>query len=103
MAAGEMSDATVTPTAEPSTLTARVAREWRRERNRREPLERDLEAERRSLIRDFIFEALEPACNDLSAVLLSLENDDDAATIHHFKRVIKRVKAAAHGCRELAT
>lgn len=83
-------------------LTARTAIEWRRERDRREPLKRDLEGERRSLARDFIWEALEPARNDLDAVFLALANDDDAGAAYHLKRLIKGVKAAAHGFRDLA-
>jgi hypothetical protein len=76
--------------------------EWRRERDKREPLKRDLEAERRSLIRDFIIEALTPACNDLDACLLALDNDDDVAGAYHLRRVIVSIKHAAHGFRDLA-
>jgi hypothetical protein len=83
-------------------LTAREAVAWRRERDKREPAKRDLKAERRSLIRDFIAEALTPACNDLDACLLALDNDDDVAGAYHLRRVIVSIKHAAHGFRDLA-
>jgi hypothetical protein len=83
-------------------LTARVAVEWRGERDKREPLKRDLVAERKSTIRDFIAEALTPAANDLEAVFLSLENTDDAGAAHHFRRLDVAIKHAAHAFRDLA-
>jgi hypothetical protein len=82
-------------------LTARTAIEWRRERDLKEPLRRDLAAERKARIRDFVHESLQPARNDLDAVLLSLSNDDVGA-VHHFRRVLAAVKCVAVGMRELA-
>ena len=84
-------------------LTAREALKWRAERDKREPLKRDLEAERKALIRDFLFEALELARNDLDAVFLALDNSDDVAGRYHFRRLIAGIKPAAQGFRELAT
>jgi hypothetical protein len=84
-------------------LTARTAVQWRRERDKREPLKRDLEAERKALIRDFIDEALEPVGNDLDSCLASLANDDDVGTAYHLRRMIIALKAAAHGFKGLAT
>ena len=84
-------------------LTARTAREWRAERDRREPFKRDLEAERRALIRQFLIEALGPAANDLAACLMSLDNADDAGGIYHFRRLVAAIRQAAHGFRDLAT
>jgi hypothetical protein len=78
------------------------AREWRAERDRREPLERDLEAERRSLIRDFICEALDPAGNDLDSCIASLANDDDVGAAYHLRRVIISLKAASLAFKGLA-
>jgi hypothetical protein len=74
---------------------------WRRERDRREPLKRDLEAERRALIRDFIVEALEPAADDLASCLMSLDNADDVGGSYHLKRVIAALKQAARAFAEL--
>jgi transposase len=78
------------------------ALEWRRERDRRESPKRDLEPERKALIRDFIGEALEPAANELDSVLLSLDNGDDIGSAYHFRRLVAAVKAAAGGFRGLA-
>ena len=97
------------PLAEPSIaiqaavddLTTRAAIEWRRERDRREPLKRDPEGERKRLVRDFIVEALTPAARDLEAVFLSLENEDDIAAAYHFKCVLAGVKAAAGAFKDL--
>ena len=90
------------PAAGDLDLSARAAVEYRRERDRREPLKRDLEAERKTLIRDFIAEALTSAARDLDAALLSVENDDDVGTVHHFRRLLAAVKHAAQGYKELA-
>jgi hypothetical protein len=76
--------------------------DWRRERDRQHPPKRDPEAERKSRIRDFAYESLEPARNDLDAVLLSLTNDDDVGADHHFRRLIAAVKHAAPGLKELS-
>jgi hypothetical protein len=78
------------------------ALEWRRERDRRDPLKRDLEAERKALIRDFIVEVLEPAANELDSVLLSLDNGDYIGSAYHFRRLVAAVKAAAGGFKGLA-
>jgi hypothetical protein len=82
-------------------LTARAATEYRRERDRRQPLKRDLEGERKANVRDFIYEALGPAARDLEAVFLALQNNDDTAAIYHFRRVIAGVKSAAGAFKEL--
>ncbi len=58
-------------------------------------------AVRASLLRDFIFEALEPVERDSAAARLCLANDDDAGTKYHLKRVIECVKAAAATFKEL--
>jgi hypothetical protein len=79
-----------------------AAVEWRRERDKREPLKRDLTAERKALLRDFIAEALTPAANDLNACLLALDNDDDVAAVYHFRRLVIASKHAAHGFRDMA-
>jgi hypothetical protein len=83
-------------------LTRRTAVEWRRERDQREPLKRDLEAERKARTKEFVLEALEPAADDLDACLRSLANDDIAGSAHHFRRVILALKHAAPALRELA-
>jgi hypothetical protein len=83
-------------------LTARAAVAWRKERDARQPLRRNVRAERQALIRDFIAEALTPAANDLDACLLALDNDDDVGSAYHLRRLIVAVKHAAHGFRDLA-
>ena len=82
-------------------LTTKAAIEWRKERDRQSPLTRDLHAERLASIRQSIFEALQPAANDLNACLLSMDNVDDVGAAYHFRRVIVAAKAAAQGFREL--
>jgi hypothetical protein len=77
--------------------------EYRKERDKREPLKRDLEAERKATTRDFIVEALTPTANDLDACFLALDIDDDVGAAYHFRRLIVAIKHAAHGFRELAT
>jgi hypothetical protein len=84
-------------------MTAKAARDWRRERDRSQPLKRDLEAERRAAIREFIGEALTPALNDLDACFLSIDNADDIGAAYHFRRLIAAVKNAAHGFRDLSS
>jgi len=54
-----------------------------------------------SLLRDFVYEALEPVERDSAAARLCLGNDDDAGTHYHLKRVVECVKAAASTFREL--
>jgi hypothetical protein len=95
---------TNTVTIEPSQddLTARAAREWRKERDRREPLKRVLEAERKAVVRDFIVEALAPTFNELDACLAALDNGDDTGGAYHFRRLVVFIKHAAHGFRDLA-
>jgi hypothetical protein len=56
---------------------------------------------RASLMRDFIFEALEPVERDVAAARLCLANDDDIGARYHLKRVIDCVKAAAATFKEL--
>ena len=56
---------------------------------------------RASLLRDFIYEALEPVERDSAAVRLCLANDDDVGARYHLKRVVECVKAAAATFREL--
>ena len=51
-------------------------------------------AVRASLLRDAIFEALEPVEHDRGRAHC-LQNDDDVATRYHLKRVVECVKAAA--------
>jgi hypothetical protein len=58
---------------------------------------------RASLMRDFIFEALEPVERDSAAVRLCLANDDDVGARYHLKRVVECVKAAAATFREALT
>jgi hypothetical protein len=84
-------------------MTARTAREWRAERDKRLPLERDLEAERKALTKEFVLEALEPAADDLDACIRSLANDDLVGSAHHFSRVITALKHCAPAFRELAS
>jgi hypothetical protein len=84
-------------------LRAETAPAWCREPDQRRPLRRDIEAERKALVRDFIDEALRRVSNDLDAAFLTLVNDDDVGAVYHFKRVIKAVKTAAHGFRDLAS
>jgi hypothetical protein len=76
--------------------------EWRRERDRREPLKRDLAAERRAMIRQFLIGALEPAADDLASCLMSLDNANDVGAVYHFRRVVACVNAVAGGFRGLA-
>jgi hypothetical protein len=94
--------ASVSKPATDDGLTSRTAVEWQRERDKREPLKRDLDAERKSLIRDFVSESLEPARNDLDSVLLSIANDDDIGAAYHFRRLVAAIKHAAQGFKELA-
>jgi len=56
---------------------------------------------RASLMRDFVFEALEPVERDSAAARLCLTNDDDVGARYHLKRVVECVKAAAATFREL--
>jgi hypothetical protein len=84
-------------------LTTREAVAWRKERDARQPLKRDLRAECLALCRDFIDEALEPVGNDWDSCRASLANDDDVGAAYHFRRIIVALKAAAHGFKELAT
>jgi hypothetical protein len=56
---------------------------------------------RASLLRDFIFEALDPVERDSAAARLCLANDDDAGARYHLKRVVECVKAAAATFKEL--
>jgi hypothetical protein len=56
---------------------------------------------RSSLLRDFIYEALEPVERDSAAARLCLQNDDDAGAKYHLRRVVECVKAAAATFREL--
>jgi len=82
---------------------AESAREWRKERDKREPLKRDLEAERKAPVRDFIVEALTPTFNELDACLAALDNCDDTGSAYHFRRLVVSVKHAAHGFKDLAS
>jgi hypothetical protein len=56
---------------------------------------------RAALLRDFVFEALEPVERDSAAARLCLKNDDDVGAKYHLKRVVECVKAAAATFREL--
>ena len=56
---------------------------------------------RASLLRDFIYEALEPVEHDCVAARACLQNDDDVAARYHIKRIVECVKAAAATFREL--
>jgi hypothetical protein len=56
---------------------------------------------RASLLRDFIFEAMEPIERDSAAARLCLANDDDVGARYHLKRAIACVKAAAATFKEL--
>jgi hypothetical protein len=58
-------------------------------------------AVRASLLRDFIFEALEPVERDSAAARLCLSNNDDVGAKYHLKRVVECVKAAAATFKEL--
>lgn len=53
------------------------------------------------LLRDFVYEALEPVENDSASARLCLRNDDDGGARYHLKRVVECVKAAALTFREL--
>jgi hypothetical protein len=56
---------------------------------------------RASLMREFVFEALEPVERDSEATRLCLENEDDVGAHYHLKRVVECVKAAARAFKEL--
>jgi hypothetical protein len=56
---------------------------------------------RASLLRDFIFEALEPVERDSAAARLCLANDDDAGARYHLQRVVGCMEAAATTFKEL--
>ena len=56
---------------------------------------------RASLLRDFIFEAMDPVERDSAAARLCLANDDDVGARYHLKRVVECVKAAAATFKEL--
>jgi hypothetical protein len=56
---------------------------------------------RASLLRDFIFEAMDPVERDSAAARLCLANDDDVGAHYHLKRVVECVKAAAATFKEL--
>jgi hypothetical protein len=58
-------------------------------------------AVRASLLRDFIFEALEPVERDSAAARLCLSNNDDVGAKYHLKRVVECVKAAVATFKEL--
>jgi hypothetical protein len=54
-----------------------------------------------SLLRDFIYEAMEPVERDSAAARLCLANDDDVGARYHLKRVVECVKASAATFKEL--
>jgi hypothetical protein len=56
---------------------------------------------RAGLLRDFIYEALEPVEHDCVAARACLRNDDDVGAKYHLKRVVECVKAATATFREL--
>jgi hypothetical protein len=56
---------------------------------------------RASLLRDFIFEAMEPVEHDSAAARHCLSNNDDVGAKYHLKRVVECVKAAAATFKEL--
>jgi hypothetical protein len=60
-----------------------------------------LAAVRASLLRDFIYEALEPVERDSAVARLCVANDDDVGAKYHLKRVVECVKAATATFREL--
>jgi hypothetical protein len=55
----------------------------------------------RVLLRDFIFEAMDPVERDSAAARLCLVNDDDVGAHYHLKRVVECVRAAAATFKEL--
>jgi hypothetical protein len=61
----------------------------------------DIDTVRADLMRDFIFETLAPVERDAGAARLCLQNNDDAGSRYHLKRVVEHVKAAAATFREL--
>lgn len=85
-----------------NSLTARAAREYRRDRDRHSPLRRDLAAERASLCRDFIGEALEPVGYDWQSCIAALESQDDVAVSYHMRRMVICLKHATFGLRGLS-
>jgi hypothetical protein len=58
-------------------------------------------AVRASLLRDAIFEMMEPVEHDSAAARLCLINDDDVGARYHLKRVVECVRAAAATFKEL--
>jgi propanediol dehydratase small subunit len=58
-------------------------------------------AVRADLLRDAIFEMLEPVEHDSAAARHCLSNADDVGARYHLKRVVECVKAAAATFREL--
>jgi hypothetical protein len=58
-------------------------------------------AVRLSMLRDAIFEMLEPVEHDSAAARHCLSNDDDVGARYHLKRVVECVKAAAATFKEL--
>ena len=61
----------------------------------------DVRSVRAALLRDFVYEAMEPVENDSAAARLCLRHDDDVGARYHIKRVVECVKAAASTFREL--
>jgi hypothetical protein len=61
----------------------------------------DVRSMRAGLLRDFVYEAMEPVENDSAAARLCLRHDDDAGARYHLKRVVECMKAAASTFREL--
>ena len=63
----------------------------------------DVRYVRAGLLRDFVYEAMEPVENESAAVRLCLRHDDDAGARYHLKRVVECVKAATSTFRDLET
>jgi hypothetical protein len=61
----------------------------------------DIRDVRADLLRDAIFEMLEPVEHDSAAARHCLYNYDDVGARYHLKRVVECVKAAAATFREL--
>jgi hypothetical protein len=65
------------------------------------PNGQNIDAVRADLMRDFIFETLNPVERDAAAAKLCLSGNDDVGARYHLTRVVECVRAAAKTFREL--
>jgi hypothetical protein len=65
------------------------------------PSEPNLQMVLAGQLRDYLFETLKPVEHEAVAACASLEADDDAGTVYHFRRMLARVREAGEVVLEL--